>query len=131
MAAFSISPVHFSVIGGGRRLIHISVDKTPNLSTVFRQVSRRRRPITCITMKAPIISQKTIDHLTSFFSSCSTLNSIRDEFTAVGIECDWDYDPKMSGQRKSLAYQYLETLDLTKRADAENCFSCSRMYCWS
>lgn len=90
------------------------LDRVDNLSMNFRKVSRGGWPITCTAMKSPIISPKTLDQLSSFFSDCSTLNSISSDFAAAGIKCNEDYEPPTSGQRRYRVSLLYQTLDLTK-----------------
>lgn len=48
-----------------------------------------------------------------------TLREIRDEFEGEYISCRLDYDPKLSGERRTLVEQYYATLDFTRWNDIQ------------
>jgi hypothetical protein len=64
-----------------------------------------------------IISRKTRDELVECMTGM-VLREIEREFGAVDIECDRNYDPQCSGERRSFARQHLHSLDFTKDSDA-------------
>jgi hypothetical protein len=48
-----------------------------------------------------------------------TLRTIRNEFDSADITCDENYQPGVSGERRTLVLQYYHTLDCTKPADVK------------
>ena len=64
-------------------------------------------------MARDLISPKTRTEFREYLVSY-TLREISDEFDSVGIPCDADYSPSVSGQRRSLVEQYYRTIDFTK-----------------
>lgn len=48
-----------------------------------------------------------------------TLREIADEFDAARIECDLDYEPPVTGQRRTLVEQYYHTINWTDWASAK------------
>ncbi len=73
-------------------------------------------------MSEEIISRKTRTGFRNFLGNW-TLQEIADEFEAAGIECDKEYEPGLSGARKSLVEQYYHSLDLTKPSDVRKLLS--------
>lgn len=63
-----------------------------------------------------LISKKTRYELAEYMSGF-VLREIHHECEAVGMTPDLAYDPQCSGQRRTLARQYLHALDFTKDAD--------------
>ena len=64
----------------------------------------------------PMISRRTLNELREYFVA-TTLRVIDDEFTAAGVEPDTEYEPPVSGMRRTLVEQYYRTLDLTRWDD--------------
>jgi hypothetical protein len=69
-------------------------------------------------MTGDIISLKTRTILRELLVG-TTLRFIDDEFEGAGIACDPNYEPSMSGARRSRVEQYYHTLDFTRRRDSE------------
>ena len=53
----------------------------------------------------------------------TTLSTIADAFEAAGIRCATDYDPPVSGQRRTLVEQFYRTLDFTRWNDVRKLVS--------
>lgn len=66
-------------------------------------------------MAKDIISKKTRNEFREYFVGL-TLREIELEFDAADVPCDGNYDPQMSGQRRSLVEQYYHAIDWTKWA---------------
>lgn len=67
-------------------------------------------------MNADIISKKTRNEFREYFVG-TTLRHIEMEFDAANVDCDFDFVPKESGQRRSLVEQYYHTVDWTSWSD--------------
>jgi len=69
-------------------------------------------------MSGDLISMKTRqvfrEHLVGW-----TLRTISDEFDAAGVFCDLEYQPPVSGQRRSLIEQYYHSINWTDRRDVK------------
>ena len=63
-----------------------------------------------------LISKKTRNELCEYFVS-TTLSKIEVEFDNVDIDCDPEYTPTSSGQRRTLVHQYYHSIDWSKWAD--------------
>lgn len=57
-----------------------------------------------------IISSKTRNEFREYFVG-GTLREIREAFDGEGVRCDLDYDPNVSGQRRSLVEQYYHSVE--------------------
>jgi hypothetical protein len=76
-----------------------------------------------------IISKKTRYELAEYLSGF-VLREIEQECEAVNMTPDLTHDPQCSGQRRTLARQYLHALDYTKEADARKFLAlCENMLC--
>lgn len=60
-----------------------------------------------------LISRSTLDKFREFLSDCSDLRTIAEDFDAADIRCCTDYQPEISGMRRTLVEQYYAALDLT------------------
>jgi len=67
-------------------------------------------------MNCELISKKTRNEFREFLTGW-TLMEIEMEFDAAIVSCAIQYDPQMSGQRRSLVEQYYHSLDFTDPAD--------------
>ena len=67
-------------------------------------------------MARELISRKTRIEFREYFVGL-TLSEISDEYDSADIECDRNYTPRTSGQRRSLVEQYYHTLDLANWRD--------------
>ena len=67
-------------------------------------------------MAADLISKKTRYEFREYFVN-TTLREIEMEFDAADVPFDEDYQPKISGQRRSLVEQYYHAVDWTKWND--------------
>lgn len=67
-------------------------------------------------MPRDLISKKTRNEFREYFVS-TTLREIEMEFDAADLLCDHDYDPQLSGQRRTLVEQYYHTVNWAKWAD--------------
>lgn len=67
-------------------------------------------------MSNDLISKKTRLELREYFVGTS-LREIESEFDAADIAVDLEYDPPVSGQRRTLVEQYYHTIDWTKWSD--------------
>ncbi len=67
-------------------------------------------------MATELISKKTREELREYFVG-TTLRIIESEFDAADVPYDGDYDPPVSGQRRSLVEQYYHAIDFTKWID--------------
>ena len=67
-------------------------------------------------MTRELISKRTRNEFREFLVGW-TLREIEIEFQGADIGCDRDYEPEVSGQRRSFVEQYYRTLDFTKPAD--------------
>jgi Abortive infection C-terminus len=63
-----------------------------------------------------ILSQKTRNEFREYFVG-KTLREIRDAFDAVGISCDFDYQPTVQGERRTLVEQYYHTINWSEWSD--------------
>lgn len=63
------------------------------------------------------ISQKTLDEFAEHFSSYYTVRAIEMLFDGEDIHFDAEYDPQVSGARRTTVKRYYKTLDFTKSAD--------------
>jgi hypothetical protein len=63
-----------------------------------------------------LISKKTRNELCEYFVG-TTLREIETEFDNVDIECDLDFSPNISGQRRTLVHQYYHTLNWLNWSD--------------
>ena len=64
------------------------------------------------------ISKKTRTEFREYFSDCSVLRVIAQEFDSADIERNTNYVAGCSGERRSMVEQYYASLDLTQWADA-------------
>lgn len=62
-------------------------------------------------MSNDIIGKKTRHAFREYLVGWSSLRDIMDEFDIAGMHCDSDYDPKTSGQRRSLVEQYYHAVN--------------------
>lgn len=69
-------------------------------------------------MARELISKRTRTEFREFLVGW-TLREISDEFEGEYIECRTDYDPGLSGQRRSLVEQYYASLDFRSWADVQ------------
>jgi hypothetical protein len=67
-------------------------------------------------MNEELISKKTRNEFREFLVGW-TLRQIEMEFEAAHVGCDRQYDPQVSGQRRSFVEQHYHTLDFTSPAD--------------
>ena len=67
-------------------------------------------------MPAEMVSKRTRNEFREYLVGW-TLREIENEFESAGIECDRDFEPDLSGQRRSLVEQYYRTLDFTEAND--------------
>jgi hypothetical protein len=67
-------------------------------------------------MADDLISKKTRYEFREYFVG-TTLREIEAEFDAADVPFDGDYDPQLSGQRRSLVEQYYHAIDWTKWSD--------------
>jgi hypothetical protein len=73
-------------------------------------------------MPSEFISKKLRMELREYFVS-TTCRVIEQEFDAADISCDNEYDPQMSGERRSLVERYYHSLDFTKWSNAKKVIS--------
>lgn len=69
-------------------------------------------------MAQELISKKTRTEFCEYLVGW-TLRTIGNEFESADIACDDDYQPAVSGERRTLVLQYYHTLDFTKPADVK------------
>ncbi len=69
-------------------------------------------------MCAELISGRTRIEFREFLVGW-TLREIKDAFDSANIDCDRNFDPNKSGERRALVEQYYHTLDFTKPADVK------------
>lgn len=69
-------------------------------------------------MARELISKRTRNEFREFLVGW-TLREISDEFDGEYIDCRSDYDPGLSGQRRSLVEQYYASLDFTNWSDVQ------------
>lgn len=67
-------------------------------------------------MANPLVSKKTRNELCEYFVD-TTLREIATEFDNVDIDCDLEFVPTLSGQRRTLVHQYYHSIDWTKWSD--------------
>lgn len=67
-------------------------------------------------MNGELVSKKTRNEFREFLVGW-TLREIEMEFEAAHVGCDRQYDPQVSGQRRSFVEQHYHTLDFTSPAD--------------
>lgn len=67
-------------------------------------------------MARDLISKKARVELREYFVGTS-LGHIQVEFDSADIVCDWEYEPPVGGQRRTLVEQYFHSVDWTKWAD--------------
>jgi len=67
-------------------------------------------------MSKELISKKTRNELCEYFVG-TTLREIETEFDNVDIDCDLEFTPVVTGQRRTLVQQYYHSLDWGKWAD--------------
>ncbi|GMU39413.1 MAG: hypothetical protein AMXMBFR23_02790 [Chloroflexota bacterium] len=67
-------------------------------------------------MPPEVVSKRTRTEFREFLVGW-TLREIEREFEDAGIRCDRDFEPTVSGQRRSLVERHYHTLDFTKSAD--------------
>ncbi len=63
-----------------------------------------------------MISKKLRNEVREYFV-CTTIAKIEMEFSAADIDCNYEYSPKISGQRRGLVEQHYCTLDFSDSAD--------------
>jgi hypothetical protein len=85
---------------------------TDSITIAFRRLAFSR-----FCMARELISKKTRMEFREYLVGW-TLATIANEFDAAEIDCDRQYQPPLSGERRSLVAQYYHTLDLTKPEDA-------------
>lgn len=68
-------------------------------------------------MTAELISKRIRNEFREFLVGW-TLREIETEFASAHIDCDRNFEPQVSGQRRSFVEQHYRTLDLTKTVDA-------------
>lgn len=73
-------------------------------------------------MPRELVSRKARQELREYFVGY-TLREIADEFDAAEIKCDADYEPAISGQRRTLVEQYYHSLDFTDWSDVRRFLS--------
>jgi hypothetical protein len=69
-------------------------------------------------MNHELVSKRTRTKFREFLVGW-TLREIEIEFEGANIECDRNFEPDVSGQRRSLLEQYYHTIDFTKPVDAK------------
>jgi hypothetical protein len=69
-------------------------------------------------MPEPIISKKTLYEFEEYLVSNSVVQGIEILFDSADIRCDDDFQPKVSGQRRTLIEKYYHTIDLSNWSDA-------------
>jgi hypothetical protein len=69
-------------------------------------------------MTRELVSKRTRNEFREFLVGW-TLREIEIEFEGANIECDRNFEPDVSGQRRSFVEQYYRTLDFTKPADVK------------
>ena len=69
-------------------------------------------------MTRELVSKRTRNEFREFLVGW-TLREIEIEFEGANIECNRDFEPEVSGQRRSFVEQYYRTLDFTKPADVK------------
>lgn len=67
-------------------------------------------------MARELISKKARIELREYFVRTS-LGHIEAEFNAADVCCDWEYEPPVGGQRRTLVEQYYHSVDWAKWAD--------------
>jgi len=67
-------------------------------------------------MNSELVSKKTRNEFREFLVGW-TLREIEAEFDAANISCDRQFEPQVSGQRRSLVEQYYHSLDFTNPSD--------------
>lgn len=70
-------------------------------------------------MATDLISEKTRKEFREYFVEKRTLREIEKEFDAADVPLDKNYQPQVSGQRRSLIEQYYHSIDWTKWSDVE------------
>lgn len=82
-------------------------------------------------MISELISKKTRNEFREFLVNW-TLREIGMEFEAANVDCDSEYDPQISGERRTFVEQHYHTLDFKKPADVrrllavyENILNCA------
>lgn len=70
-------------------------------------------------MSRQLVSSSTITALLNYMSDYQVLRSINDTFTHAGISINEDHQSRHVGQRRTLADQYIASLDLTNERDAK------------
>lgn len=68
-------------------------------------------------MPEPIISKKTLYEFEEYLIGNSVVRAIQILFDSADILCDEDYQPNVSGQRRTLIEQYYHTINLSDWAD--------------
>jgi Abortive infection C-terminus len=63
-----------------------------------------------------LVSKPTRRELCEYFVG-TTLRIIDESFTDAGVDCDLNFTPNVSGQRRTLVHQYYHTLDFSIQSD--------------
>ena len=69
-------------------------------------------------MSGDLVRMKTRQVFREYLTSC-TLREISDEFDAAAVPCDLDYQPPVSGQRRTLVEQYYHAVDWSDWRDVK------------
>jgi len=70
-----------------------------------------------------IIDKRTRDEFCEYFVGYSVSRKIREEFDYAEIDLDEDYDPSTTGERRTLVYQYYNTIDWSNWSDVRKIVS--------